>query len=74
MSDLQTAYYIIAIVFMAFIFVILMGLLVAVLKIRAKVNAIHARVEEKIEQVVGLAETGTAVLGSLKKAAQKVKR
>jgi hypothetical protein len=74
MSDLQTAYYIIAIVFMSVIFLILLGVLAAVLVIRAKVNAIHARVEEKIEQVTGLAEKGSAVIGSLKKVVDKTKR
>lgn len=71
MSDLQTAYYIIAIIFMSVIFLILLGVLAAVLVIRAKVNAIHARVEEKIEQVTGFAEKGSAVLGSLKKVVNK---
>lgn len=74
MTDLQTAFYIMAIVFMSVMFLILIGILAAVLVIRAKVNAIHARIEEKIEQVAGLAEKGSAVIGSLKKAAGKVKR
>lgn len=74
MSDLQTAFYIMAIVFMGVMFLILLSILAAVLVIRAKVNAIHDRIEEKVEQVTGLAEKGGAVLGSLKKAASKVKR
>ncbi|HET7320736.1 MAG TPA: hypothetical protein VFI84_04095 [Candidatus Saccharimonadales bacterium] len=74
MSDLQTAYYIIAIVFMSVMFLILIGVLAAVLVIRAKVNAIHARIEEKIEQVTGLAEKGSAVIGTLKKVVDKKKR
>ena len=74
MSDLQTAYYIIAIVFMSVMFLLLIGLLVAVLVIRAKVNAIHARIEEKLGQVAGLAEKGSAVIGTLKKAVDKKKK
>jgi len=74
MTDLQTTFYIMAIIFMGTMFLILLGILAAVLVIRAKVNAIHARIEEKIEQITGFAEKGTAVLGSLKKAAEKVKR
>lgn len=74
MSDLQTAYYIIAIIFMSVMFLILIGVLAAVLVIRAKVNAIHARIEEKIEQVTGLAEKGSAVIGTLKKVVDKKKR
>lgn len=74
MSDLQTTFYVMAIIFMGVMFLMLLGILAAVLVIRAKVNAIHARIEEKIEQITGLAEKGTAVIGSLKKAAGKVKR
>ena len=74
MSDLQTTFYIMGIVFMSVMFLILLGILAAVLVIRAKINAIHARIEEKIEQVTTLAEKGSDVIGSLKKAVQKVKR
>ena len=74
MSDLQTTFYIMAIVFMSVMFLVLLGILAAVLVIRAKINAIHARIEEKIEQVTTLAEKGSDVIGSLKKVAQKVKR
>ena len=74
MSDLQTTFYIMAIIFMGVMFLILLSILAAVLVIRAKVNAIHARIEEKIEQLTAIAEKSTAVIGSLKKAAGKVKR
>ncbi|HET9174237.1 MAG TPA: hypothetical protein VFN56_03060 [Candidatus Saccharimonadales bacterium] len=74
MSDLQTAYYIIAIVFMGVMFLLLIGLLAAVLVIRSKVNAIHDRIEEKIAQISGVAEKGAAVLGTLKKVTGKVSR
>ena len=74
MTDLQTVFYVMAIVFMSVMFLILIGILAAVLVIRAKVNAIHARIEEKVEQITSFAEKGGAVIGSLKKAATKVKR
>lgn len=74
MSDLQTAYYITALVFMGVMFLLLIGLLAAVLALRAKINAIHARIEEKLERAADLAEKGGAVLAGLKKAAQKSKR
>lgn len=74
MSDLQTAYYITALVFMGVMFLLLIGLLAAVLVIRAKVNAIHARVEEKMEQITGLAEKGGAVITGLKKAARRAQK
>lgn len=74
MSDLQTAYYIVALVFMGVIFLVLIALLAVALVIRAKINSIHARIEEKIEQVSGVAEKGAAVLGTLKKVAGKKSR
>jgi len=74
MPGLQTAYYIIAIVFMGVIFLLLLIGVIAVLRIRAKINAIHARIEERIELVTDLATTGGAVLGTLKKVAGKQKR
>lgn len=71
MTDLQTAYYITGLVFMGVIFLLLIGLLAAVLVIRAKINAIHDRIEEKVEQVAGVAEKGAAVIGTIKKVAGK---
>jgi hypothetical protein len=72
-TDLQTAFYIMGIIFMSVMFLLLIGIFAAVLVIRAKVNAIHTRIEEKIEQVAGLAEKGGAVLGTLKKVVDKKK-
>lgn len=71
MTELQTAYYITALVFMGVIFLVLIGLLIIGLIIRAKVNAIHDRIEDKFAQVAGVAEKGAAVLGTLKKVAGK---
>ena len=70
MSGLQTAYYIVALVFMGVIFIILLSLLAIGLVIRSKINAIHARIEERLEQATGLAEKGAAVIGTIKKAAK----
>jgi Na+-transporting methylmalonyl-CoA/oxaloacetate decarboxylase gamma subunit len=58
MPALQEAFYIIAIVFMGVIFLILIVLLVAVIKIRNKVNNIQRAIEEKINTVTSIAEKG----------------
>jgi hypothetical protein len=45
-----------------------------VLVIRAKINAIHKRLEDKFGQVVDWAEKGEAVIGAIKKVTNKSKR
>ena len=74
MSDLQTAYYIIGIVFMSLMLLIGLILVVAVLVIRTKINAIHRNIEAKLDQVTEWADKGSAVLGVLKKATQLHKK
>lgn len=73
MTDLQTAYYIVGIVFMGLALLILLVMLVAVLVIRSKINAIHQRIDERLGQITDWAEKGGAVLGALKKVAVKKK-
>lgn len=74
MSDLQTAYYIYAIVFMSIILVMILALLVVALKIRSKVNEIHQRIDEKVAQISDIASKGSAVLGTVKKVVKRTPR
>jgi hypothetical protein len=74
MSDLQTAYYIIGIIFMGLMLLIGLVTVVAVLVIRSKINAIHQRIEDRLGQVADWAEKGSAVFGAIKKATNKSKR
>lgn len=71
MADLQTAFYIVGIIFMGLMLLLALVIVVAVLVIRAKINAIHRRVEEKLGHVAEWAEKGSAVLGTIKKVAHK---
>ncbi len=73
MSDLQTAYYIVGLVFMGIMLLIMLVLVVAVLVIRAKINAIHDRIEHKLEHMAEWAEKSGAVIEAFKKAATKAK-
>jgi hypothetical protein len=71
MSDLQTAYYIIAIVFMGLMLLLGLVIALAVIVIRSKIVGIHKQVEAKIGQVSQWAETGTSVISALKKVSTK---
>lgn len=67
MTDLQTAYYIIGIIFMSLMLIMGIALLVAVLVIRKKITALHDHIADKLSLVNNLAEKGGAVLGAIKK-------
>ena len=76
MSDLQTTYYILGIIFMSIMLLIGLVVVISVLVIRKKIAAIHDRIEEKLSMITtigGLAEKGGAVLGALKKASRQSK-
>ena len=76
MSDLQTTYYVIAIIFMSLMLLIGLIIVVAVLVIRKKIATIHDRIEDKLAMITtigGLAEKGGAVLGAIKKASRQSK-
>jgi cell division protein FtsL len=56
MTGLQEAFYIIAIVFMAVMFILIIALVASVLVIRSKVNKIQRTIEEKVHTVTTIAE------------------
>ena len=58
MSGLQEAFYIIAIVFMAVMFIMILALVAAVFVIRSKINHIQRQIEERVNMVTGIAEKG----------------
>lgn len=55
MSDLETAFYIVALVYMGLMFILFIALLVAVMVIKSKIDAAHRRIEEKIDQAKSFA-------------------
>lgn len=58
MSGLEQTFYIMAIVYMAISFLLLLSVVAAVLTIKAKINRIHDNIENKINMVTNLAEKG----------------
>ncbi len=69
MAGLEQTFYIMGIVYMSLTFVLILALAVAVLVIRAKINAIHDKVEDKIDAIVAVAQVG----GGISAAAEQVK-
>ncbi|HEX3569015.1 MAG TPA: hypothetical protein VHT70_05065 [Candidatus Saccharimonadales bacterium] len=67
MPALQEAFYIIGIVFMSLMMFLMIIGVIAVLVIKAKINAIHRKIEEKITMVTGIANTAGEVIGAAKK-------
>ena len=75
MSGLQEAFYIIAIVFMAIMFVLIIALVAAVFVIRSKINKIQQTIEERVDMVTHLAERGGELAGlAASRVAAKAKR
>ena len=66
MNGLEQTFYIMAIVFMSVMFLMLIAIVVAIFAIRAKINKIHDKVEQRLDMVTSLAERGgelTAIAG-----------
>ena len=61
MTGLETAFYVMAIIFMSLTFIIIIALVAVVLVIRSKVNKIHDNIEEKINTITNIAEKGGAL-------------
>ena len=74
MSDLETAFYIIAIVFMTLALILTIGIALALVVIHKKISAIHDKVEDKLHTISEIAHKGTAVLGAIKKVSRVAKR
>lgn len=74
MSDLETAFYIIAIVFMSLALVLTAVIAVAIVVIRKKITAIHDNIEDKLRSLTEIAHKGTVVMGAIKKVSGVVKR
>jgi septation ring formation regulator EzrA len=68
--DLQNTFYVLGIIIMSITLILLIVIVVAVLVIRAKINAIHHMIEEKIELLTNPA----AAASKLVKGVQQVVR
>jgi hypothetical protein len=71
MTGLETAFYIIGIVFMSLMLLLMVVGVVAILVIRSKVVALHKSVDQKLNVFHDWTGRGEAVLGAIKKVAKK---
>lgn len=74
MSDLETAFYIISIIFMSLALVLTIGIAVALVVIHKKLSAIHDKLETKLHTISDIAHKGTDVMGAIKKVSRVAKR
>ena len=65
--ELQNAFYIIGIVFMSLNLIILLGVVFAILAIRAKINAIEKAITDKVQTVTNIAHIGGDLFTALRK-------
>jgi cell division protein FtsL len=70
-ADLQTAFYTVGIVFMGLMLLLMLATVIAVLVIRKKITKIQHHIEERLSAVRDIAETGEAVVNSIKKVTRK---
>ncbi len=69
--DLQNVFYIIGIVFMSLMFILFVVVVISLLIIRAKVNAIHRYIEDRFSAVVSLFESGGKIIENVKGTGKK---
>jgi hypothetical protein len=64
--ELQTAFYIMSIVFMSVMLILIAVLVAAVLVIKAKVNKVHDTIEAKVNQAKALTSKFSIALNTIK--------
>jgi len=71
--NLEDTFYVMAIIYMAIMFIGMIVSVVAIVAIKKKINAIHDNIEQKLHTITHIAEAGAAVVGKAKKAFGKDK-
>jgi cell division protein FtsL len=62
MTGLEQTFYIMAIVYMGLMFIVMLALVIAIFAIKAKVNAIHKKIDEKLAPVRAVVQAGEKVV------------
>jgi len=71
MTGLQTAFYIIGIIYAGVSLLLILGLVIAIFAIRNKIVSLENMVKEKLSTATALASKATAVVGAAKKMAKR---
>ncbi len=69
--ELQETFYILGIVFMSLMLLIMVGLVIAVFIIKAKINAIHQKIDDKLALINNIAHLGSDIVGAAKKVTRR---
>jgi arginine exporter protein ArgO len=64
--DLQNAFYIIGIVFMGIIFLLMLGIFIAVLVIKSKINKVHRMIDQKIGAVKDVTDRASTIFRTIR--------
>jgi hypothetical protein len=64
---LQTVFYVVGIVYMVVGLIVLLGILSAVLVIKAKINKVHDAVDQKINQVKNVSAQASLILSTIRR-------
>lgn len=64
--NLQDTFYVVGIIYMGIGLLLMLALVIAVFMIKAKINAIHRRIEEKVNAVSGIFHAGEKIYNSAK--------
>ena len=73
MADLQQTFYVMAIVYMAIMFGIMVAIVAALFALKAKINAIHRNIEDKLGAVMGVARVGEELFDKARKVVNRHK-
>jgi pilus assembly protein TadC len=69
--DLQSTFYVVGIVFMSLMLILFVVSVIALLVIRAKVNAIQRHIEEKFTILLSFFEAGSNIVDTVKNITDK---
>ncbi len=64
--NLQDTFYVIGIVYMGIGLLLMLALVIAVFMIKAKINAIHRRIEDKFNDLTQIIQAGEKIYHSVK--------
>lgn len=71
MTGLQTAFYIVGLVFMGINLILIIALLSAVLVIKSKINKVHDAINERVDRVKDITTKASLILRTLKHFARR---
>jgi hypothetical protein len=69
--DLQNTFYVIGIIYMGIGLILLIALVIAIFAIKAKINAIQRRIEEKVQVATDIFQAGEKIVTAAREFTKK---